>query len=366
MDWGPLCLRPRSAVNGRRCAQARAGEPPYPQGRVPRFPSAPPMGFPGVTGTAGATGGAGADADKETIMQDQMMCIRGRVGSDIRMHSTSGGKLIAKFRLALPRWRYERSQTEGPGSYVEDEPTWCTVQVWDSFAHNVGYSIQKGQPVIVMGRPLANAWVGKDGELHSEVVVAASAVGHDLSKGCASFFRSPQRPPAVPPQVGAERQGRPPASNGAGQREAAVAPSGVASGAAAPGASDRPGAPAERGAAPVRGGASRPVGPGGADRTDPRRSEGVPDQQTRDGASNARNGAGQYASGEDRRPGAAGARLVYPGPENAVTGSSATGRGAPGGGPEHARNPADPGGPAEDGRAVTADPEAKAVAVGAQ
>ena len=129
-------------------------------------------------------------------MQDQMMCIRGRVGSDIRMHSTSGGKLIAKFRLAVPRWRYERSQDDGPGSYVEDEPTWCTVQVWDSFAHNVGYSIQKGQPVIVMGRPLANAWVGKDGELRSEVVVAASAVGHDLSKGCASVLRS-IRPPST-------------------------------------------------------------------------------------------------------------------------------------------------------------------------
>lgn len=229
-------------------------------------------------------------------MQDQMMCIRGRVGSDIRMHSTSGGKLIAKFRLAVPRWRYERSQAEGPGSYVEDEPTWCTVQVWDSFAHNVGYSIQKGQPVIVMGRPLANAWVGKDGELHSELVVAASALGHDLSKGCASFFRSPQRPPAAPPQVGAERQDRPPASNGAGQRETAAAPSG-----ASPGAADHPGA-----------------------------------------------------------------RLVYPGPENAVTGSSATGRGDPGGGPEPARNPADPGGPAEDDRAVTAGAAAKAVAVGAQ
>lgn len=222
-------------------------------------------------------------------MQDQMMCIRGRVGSDIRMHSTSGGKLIAKFRLAVPRWRYERSQAEGPGSYVEDEPTWCTVQVWDSFAHNVGYSIQKGQPVIVMGRPLANAWVGKDGELHSELVVAASALGHDLSKGCASFFRSPQRPPAMPPQVGAERQDRPQASNG----------------------------------------------------------------------------AGQAASGEDRRPGTAGARLVYPGPENAVTGSSATGRGDPGSGPEPARNPAD-GGPVEDDRAVTAGTAAKAVAVGAQ
>lgn len=293
-------------------------------------------------------------------MQDQMMCIRGRMGSDIRMHSTSGGKLIAKFRLAVPRWRYERSQAEGPGSYVEDEPTWCTVQVWDSFAHNVGYSIQKGQPVVVMGRPLANAWVGKDGELHSEVVVAASAVGHDLSKGCASFFRSPQRPPAVPQQVGAERQGRPPASNGAGQREVAAAP-----GAASPGAADHPGASAERGAAPVRGGASRPGGPGAADRTDPRRSEGVPDQQTRN-TSNARNGAGLGTSGEDRRPGAAGARLVYPGSEEAVTGSSATDRSDPGGGPEPARNPADPGGPAEDDRAVTADAAVKAVAVGAR
>lgn len=297
-------------------------------------------------------------------MQDQMMCIRGRVGSDIRMHSTSGGKLIAKFRLAVPRWRYERSQDDGPGSYVEDEPTWCTVQVWDSFAHNVGYSIQKGQPVIVMGRPLANAWVGKDGELRSEVVVAASAVGHDLSKGCASFFRSPHRPPAVPPQGGAERQDRPPASDGEGQRGAPAAP-----GAVAPGAADHPGASVERGAAPVRAGAPWPGGPGAVDEgADPRRSEGVPDHQTPDSAPNARNGEGRGPSNGDRRarPGAGAPRLVYPGPEDVVTGSSATDRSDPGGGLEPARKPTGPGGPVEDGSAVTADAAGRAVAVGAR
>ena len=287
-------------------------------------------------------------------MQDQMMCIRGRVGSDIRMHSTSGGKLIAKFRLAVPRWRYERSQDDGPGSYVEDEPTWCTVQVWDSFAHNVGYSIQKGQPVIVMGRPLANAWVGKDGELRSEVVVAASAVGHDLSKGCASFFRSPHRPPAVPPQGGVERQDRPPASDGEGQRGAPAAP-----GAVAPGAADHPGASVERGAAPVRAGAPWPGGPGAADEgADLRRSEGVPDHQTPGSAPNARNGEGRGPSDGDRR--------AYPGPEDVVTGSSATDRSDTGGGLEPARKPTGPGGPVEDGSAVTADAAGRAVAVGAR
>lgn len=356
---GPLRLRQQSAVNGGRCAQARAGQAPYPQGRVPCFPSALAMGFPGVTRTAGATGGAGAD--KETIMQDQMMCIRGRVGSDIRMHSTSGGKLIAKFRLAVPRWRYERSQDEGQGSYVEDGPTWWTVQVWDSFAHNIGYSIQKGQPVIVMGRPLANAWVGKDGELRSEVVVAASAVGHDLSKGCASFFRSPQRPPAMPPQGGAERQGRPPASDCGGQREAATTP-----GAAAPGgAADRSGESAGRSAAPAWDGVPQGV-PGAANRTDPRTGEGAPGRQRPEGATNTRNGEGQGPSDGDRRPrpGAGAPRLVYPGPEDVVTGSSATDRSGPSG-PGPARNPAG-GGPAEDGRAATSGTAGRAVAAGAR
>ena len=94
----------------------------------------------------------------------------------------------------------------------------------------------------------------------------------------------------------------------------------------------------------------------------------MPDHQTPGSATNARNGEGRGPSDGDRlaRPGAGAPRLVYPGPEDVVTGSSATDRSDPGGGLEPARKPAGPGGPVGDGSAVTADAAGRAVAVGAR
>lgn len=96
---------------------------------------------------------------------------------------------MVRFRIAVPQWRRTDS-----GDYEDLEPRWYTVRAWDRLAQNITTSLSKGQPVIVVGRPVSNAWVDSNGQIHSEIVINATAVGHDLSQGSAMFFKRGQAP----------------------------------------------------------------------------------------------------------------------------------------------------------------------------
>jgi len=64
------------------------------------------------------------------------------------------------------------------------------VQCWRHLADNVTTCLRKGEPVLVMGKLQVRNY--KDGEGKSRVAVEidASAVGHDLNRGMAHFFRA--------------------------------------------------------------------------------------------------------------------------------------------------------------------------------
>lgn len=119
------------------------------------------------------------------------LTFRARIGSDLTSSRTTRGVPVVRFRIAVPQWRRTDS-----GDYEDLEPRWYTVRAWDRLAQNIATSLSKGQPVIVVGRPVSNAWVDSNGQIHSEIVINASAVGHDLSMGSAMFFKRGQAPNA--------------------------------------------------------------------------------------------------------------------------------------------------------------------------
>jgi single-strand DNA-binding protein len=51
-------------------------------------------------------------------------------------------------------------------------------------------SVRKGEPVIVHGRLRTDVWEREDGQSSITYVVEATYVGHDLTRGTASFDRS--------------------------------------------------------------------------------------------------------------------------------------------------------------------------------
>ncbi len=89
------------------------------------------------------------------------------------------------FRLASTPRHFDRAQ----GVWVEGRTEWLTVKVFRDTALNVALSVQKGQPIIVTGRLRTEEWQGENGT-RSTVVLEASALGHDLTRGRSTFVKT--------------------------------------------------------------------------------------------------------------------------------------------------------------------------------
>lgn len=110
---------------------------------------------------------------------DQII-LRGRAGSDVSLYApqTEDKQTFARFRMAVPRGR-----RRDDGTWQDLDPLWYTVKAWGALARNISFSVARGMPLVVVGRPIADAWTTKEGELRAEVSIAAQTVGPDLAVG---------------------------------------------------------------------------------------------------------------------------------------------------------------------------------------
>ena len=111
----------------------------------------------------------------------------GNVVTDVTLRQTTAGP-VAGFRLAATNGYTDRRTSQ----WVE-RTTYLTVSAWRSLGEHVAGSIHKGQPVVVVGR-LRQREYEKDGQTRQVVEIDAYLVGHDLSRGTASFVRSRRGP----------------------------------------------------------------------------------------------------------------------------------------------------------------------------
>ena len=94
------------------------------------------------------------------------------------------GVPFTSFRVATtPRYFDGRK-----GAWADGRTEWITVKAFRDAAFNVAASISKSDPVIVHGRLQTEEWVGETGP-RTTLVVDASAIGHDLTRGTAKFAR---------------------------------------------------------------------------------------------------------------------------------------------------------------------------------
>ena len=123
-------------------------------------------------------------------MQDISTTLKGRIGSEPIMKHVKGDVCVTTFRLAITRWRFTTDVRTGNASYVEDGAYWYTVETWDTLASNVFRSCRKGDPVVVVARPVPNGWIDGNGQIRSSIVYRASSVGHDLARGTSQFTKN--------------------------------------------------------------------------------------------------------------------------------------------------------------------------------
>ncbi|WP_369371627.1 single-stranded DNA-binding protein [Promicromonospora sp. Populi] len=96
----------------------------------------------------------------------------------------SNGNAWTTFRVASTR----RRRTDN-GDWTDGPTLWFTVKAWRAAALNVVDSVHKGCPVVVSGRLEVDEWTGPKGEQRLGLVVNASAVGVDATRGRVTFAR---------------------------------------------------------------------------------------------------------------------------------------------------------------------------------
>lgn len=97
----------------------------------------------------------------------------------------TGGVPFTSFRLASTPRFFDTRQ----GAWVDGRTEWVTVKVFRDIALNVAASIGKGDPVLVHGRLCTEEWQSESG-LRTAMVIEATALGHDLTRGRGVFVRT--------------------------------------------------------------------------------------------------------------------------------------------------------------------------------
>ena len=94
--------------------------------------------------------------------------------------------LVASFRLASTARRFDRES----GRWVDGDSLRLRVSCWRKLAENVCASVGVGDPVVVTGRVYSRDWTDGDGNPRMSYEMEAVAIGHDLARGKARFFRN--------------------------------------------------------------------------------------------------------------------------------------------------------------------------------
>lgn len=110
--------------------------------------------------------------------------ITGWVGNNPAVTLTTNDRRRTTVRVATTH-RYR----DDKGAWTDGETTWYSVTFWDDAAERVARSLHRGEPVIVTGRLVLERWDAPDGSPRAELALRGATIGHDLTRGTASFTR---------------------------------------------------------------------------------------------------------------------------------------------------------------------------------
>lgn len=110
--------------------------------------------------------------------------LTGTLGQDPELRFTKAGKAFASLSVVT-----SKSVKGDDGKWSDSETTWWRVTAWDTMAENIAETLQKGDPVIVLGRTFMETFEDKAGVERQSLKVAAYNVGLDLRRRSASVSR---------------------------------------------------------------------------------------------------------------------------------------------------------------------------------
>lgn len=125
-------------------------------------------------------------------MNETWLTLTGNVGSVVVKDLTNGGQ-VATLRVATTPRRFAN------GEWSDAPTAWHTVKAWRALATQVAAQVHTGDPVVVLGRLVAEEWTRTDGTVASSNVVVASSLGLDLARGGARQHAADGPAPEAPP-----------------------------------------------------------------------------------------------------------------------------------------------------------------------
>ena len=127
------------------------------------------------------------------MSQGAYVTLVGYVAQEPSIRTTKTGKVVTELRVGItPRYR-----DQATGEWRDSESSYYSVTCWERLAHHVRASMHKGDPVLVKGRFRTATYEDKEGRAKTETRITAETVGHDLSRGIATYIRQRSKPPAT-------------------------------------------------------------------------------------------------------------------------------------------------------------------------
>ena len=116
-------------------------------------------------------------------MNDTMITVVGNVVDSPRKVRLKNGS-VTNFRLASTGRRFDGATQQ----WVDSTTFYVDVECWNDLSSHVSGSVSKGDPVVVLGAISTQEWETDAGR-RSKPQIKATAVGHNLARGIASFTR---------------------------------------------------------------------------------------------------------------------------------------------------------------------------------
>ncbi|WP_308220365.1 single-stranded DNA-binding protein [Pimelobacter simplex] len=119
-----------------------------------------------------------------------LVTVQGWIGNEPTAREV-GGVPVLGFRVGCTPRHFSRTAAE----WVDGETQWYAVSAWRRLASHAASSLHQGDPVIVHGRLTHRTYVNKHGLEAVAVEIDALTLGHDLTRGVATFVKAAPLPP---------------------------------------------------------------------------------------------------------------------------------------------------------------------------
>lgn len=119
------------------------------------------------------------------MSNDMHVTVVGWVATDPRHLIAGSGRPYTFFRVASTPRYFDR----GTGQWHDKQTEWFQVRIYGEAAMTVAASVRTGQPVVVYGRLRTSRWESEAGP-RTDLTIDVTAIGHDLTRGRASFVRT--------------------------------------------------------------------------------------------------------------------------------------------------------------------------------